>query len=78
MLLLSHAVPALELLIIRLEDEAESKPHLAGAVNSGLDSLQKYYDKTDHTKAYVISMGMASILLVLCYFNIDIQCSTRP
>jgi len=39
---------------------------IKAAIAIGKKTLNRYYDKTDHSKVFHIVMGMTSLLLCLC------------
>lgn len=54
--LLAGVIPVFEIFITGWEKLKVKRPHLAPFIQPGLDSAEKYYSKTDLTKAYIIGM----------------------
>jgi hypothetical protein len=54
--LLAGVIPVFEAFITGWEELMKNHVHLAPFIRPGLDRLNKYYSKTDNTKAYVIGM----------------------
>ena len=53
---LAGAIPSFERFMSRWERLAEKNPHLAPAINIGLNFATKYYKRMDDTDAYVVAM----------------------
>lgn len=53
---LAGSIPVFEKLMSRLEILAVRQPALASAINVGLAVAYKYYQKMDHTSAYIVAM----------------------
>src|SRR5262245_53864901 len=56
-LILSGAIPALELFMTKWEKIIEKNTSLKEYVKPGLECAYKYYDRMDRTWAYIIAMG---------------------
>lgn len=54
--LLAGVIPTFEIFITGWETMMGSRPHLATIIQPGLDAANKYYSRTDLSKAYIIGM----------------------
>jgi hypothetical protein len=54
--ILSGTIPAFESFMTKWEKLKRGNLSLSAMVNAGLASAYKYYDRMDHTKAYVVAM----------------------
>ena len=54
--ILSGAIPAFEMFMTKWEKLGDVHPHLKPFIQPGLDWAYMYYDRMDHTCAYIIAM----------------------
>ncbi|KIK28759.1 hypothetical protein PISMIDRAFT_50748, partial [Pisolithus microcarpus 441] len=54
--ILSKAVPAFEMVILRWQALAKHAPHCGAIINAGLDQAKQYYQQMGHMTAYCIVM----------------------
>lgn len=54
--IMSGAIPAFESFMTKWEKLGKGNLSLSPMVNAGLKSAYKYYNRMDHTKAYVVAM----------------------
>jgi hypothetical protein len=54
--ILSGAILAFETFMTKWEKLAEEHPRLKLIIREGLEWAYKYYDRMDHTKAYIVAM----------------------
>lgn len=64
---LAGAVPTFERFMSRWERLSLAQPHLAPAINAGLEVAYKYYKQMDNTTAYIIAMCMCLFIICMCY-----------
>jgi hypothetical protein len=59
-----------KVLTTRSNDSNQFSPSICAALAIGKNTMNKYYNKTDHSKLYRITMGESSFLFVLYYFYV--------
>ena len=60
--LLAGVIPIFEIFITGWEKLKKKRPHLTPFIQPGLDSVGKYYSRTDLTKAYIVGMCKSIIV----------------
>jgi len=53
---LAGVIPSFERFMTNWEKLSDKNPHLSGPIKTGLKFANKYYNKMDNTRAYVIAM----------------------
>lgn len=59
--LLAGVIPIFEIFMTGWEKLAKKRPRLERFIKPGLDKAQKYYSRTDLSKAYIVGMCMSII-----------------
>jgi hypothetical protein len=62
--LLAGVIPIFEVFLAGWEKLKEKRPYLAPFIQPGLDSISKYYSRTDRSKAYIVGMCTSMCLNV--------------
>lgn len=74
--ILSGAIPVFEMFMTTWEKLAMKNPKLKPIVQAGLEWAYKYYNRMDHTKAYVVAMCKQIYFLIGP--KLTFPCSAKP